>query len=163
MQLYQDAYGWSELRFYAFAAIAFIFLALGLLVWSIARDTTRFALQRLALAGLAAALVVNVIGPSAFVARRNIERVIDPEALPADASRGLDVAYLMTLGEGAFPTIDELSALVPEPDRSRLIDALRVATMRRAEPRGWQSWNLDREAARSIVVRAGAVGGGRIR
>jgi len=156
MQLYQAAYGWSELRFYAFAGIAYIALALLLIAWALARDSMRHALQRLVVAGLLVAVVVNLIGPSGFVARRNIERVIDPASLPDDASRELDVAYLISLGDGAWPTMVELAAALREPDHSTIVEALRREGLRRPPLLGWQSWILDREVARSLVVRASA-------
>jgi hypothetical protein len=158
MKLYQAAYGWSELRFYAFAAIAFIGVAFIVLAWAILRNGMRVAAQRLAVAGLAVAVVVNVIGPSSFVARRDLERVIDPSSLPDDASRDLDVAYLVSLGDGAWPALFELAPALPEPSRSAVIEALRRESQRRPALPGWQSWNADREAARSLVVRAIAEG-----
>jgi len=155
MDLYQRAYGWSELRFYAFAGIAYTGVALALLALAIARGSMQVTLQRLAFAGLLMAFAVNVMAPSDFVARRNFERVIDPSSLPEDASRGLDVAYLVWLGEGAVPVTFELLPSLPEPEASAVREALRVATTRRAPLAGWQSWNLDRERARSVIVRAG--------
>jgi len=154
MSLYQDAYGWSELRFYAFAGIAYTGMALLLIAWSIVRGTMLLVVQRLVLAAAVVALVVNAMGPSGLVARRNLERVIDPSALPSDASRGLDVAYLLSLGEGALPTITALSPSLPEPARSEVIEALRVVSLHRAPPLGWQSLNWDRESARALAIRA---------
>lgn len=158
MQLYQAAYGWSELRFYAFAGIAYIGVALLVLAWAIVRDRMTVAPQRLVVAGLVVAVVVNVIGPSSFVARRDLERAIDPSSLPDDASRDLDVAYLVSLGDGAWPALFELAPALPEPSRSAVIEALRRESQRRPAIPGWQSWNLDRETARALVVRAHAEG-----
>jgi hypothetical protein len=154
MQLYQAAYGWSELRFYAFAGIAFIGVALLVLAWGILRNGMRIAAQRLVVAGLAVAAVVNVIGPSSLVARRDLERAIDPSSLPDDASREVDVAYLVSLGDGAWPALFELAPALPEPSRSALIEALRRESQGRPALHGWQSWNADREAARSLMVHA---------
>jgi len=155
MSLYQAAYGWSELRFYAFVGMGYIALALAILAWAVVRGSMRIALQRLTLMVLAVALAANAIAPSDFVARRNIERVLDPAGLPEDAVRGLDVAYLMSLGDGAVPAIAELAPSLPEPERSAVAEALRVATLTRRPPASWQSWVLDRErAAWSSSVRA---------
>lgn len=158
MSLYQDAYGWSELRFYAFAGIAYTAVALLVIAWSIARGRMAFALQRLVLAAAIVALAVNAIGPSALVARRDLDRVIDPSTLPSDASRGLDLGYLMSLGDGALPTIAALSPALPEPERSAVLEALRIASLHRAALPGWQSLNWDREAARTTVIRANGNG-----
>jgi len=157
MDLYQRAYGWSELRFYAFAGIAYIAVALAILAMAVARSTMPLALQRLALAASIAAILVNLLSPSDLVARHNLERAIDPSSLPADAWRGLDVAYLISLGDGALPATLELLPSLPEPEASLVRDALRALTLRRPSAEGWQSWNFDRERARSAAVRASAV------
>jgi uncharacterized protein DUF4153 len=158
MALYQQAYGWSELRLYTFAAIASLGVALAIFAWAVVTGRMDHVLVPLVATAAAAALVVNVIGPSDFVARRNLERVIDPSALPADASRGLDVAYLTSLGDGAIPALFELAPRLPAPEQSSVLEALRVAAIRPTASDGWQSWNLDRERARSIVVRASGHG-----
>ena len=163
MDLYQRAYVWSELRFYAFAGIAYVAVALLLLAHAVITGTMPVALQRLALAAGAVAIAANVIGPSDVVARHNIERVVDPAALPDDASRGLDLAYLLSLGDGAVATTVELLPSVPEPEASTIAEALRAATLRRASGYGWQSVNVDRERARLASVRAAGDGTAHIR
>src|SRR5436309_2599227 len=158
MALYQQAYGWSELRLYTFAGIGFIACALVILGWAVLARRMERALPALVAAAAAAALAVNAIAPADFVARRNIERVLHPASLPEDASRGLDVGYLVTLGEGAIPALFELAPELPSPERSAVLEVLRAATLRSETTVGWQSWNLDRERARSIVVRASGPG-----
>src|SRR5438874_2617263 len=81
MQLYQLAYGWTELRFYALAGIAWLGaggVCAAVLVW---RDATRWLLHASGLIALAVAIAVNLIGPSAVVARQNLERVVNPSGL----------------------------------------------------------------------------------
>src|SRR5439155_1320914 len=84
-------------------------------------------------------VAVNAIAPADFVARRNIERVLYPASLPADASRGLDVGYLVTLGEGAIPALFELAPELPAPERSAVLEVLRAATLRSETAVDWQS------------------------
>jgi len=154
MALYQQAYGWSELRLYTFAAIALIGCGLAILGWAIVTRRMDRVIVPLVVAAAVAAIAVNVIGPADQVARRNIERVLDPSALPDDASRGLDVAYLASLGDGAVPALYELAPRLPSAERSAVIEALRVASLRPRATEGWQSWNVDRQRARALGVTA---------
>src|SRR5919201_216353 len=120
MQLYQLAYGWTEQRFYALAGIAWLGVsgvAAALLIW---RDATRWLLHVGGLVALAVAIAANLVGPSALVARQNLDRVVDPSALPADAHLGLDAYYLVTLGDGAIPTLIEYLPRLGSSDRQSL-------------------------------------------
>jgi len=153
MSLYQDAYGWTELRLYANALIALLAAALVLL--AVATLTRDIATLPVRLAGAAAivAIVVSVIGPARIVAETNIDRVLHPERLPADAFRGLDTAHLASLGDGAVPTIDaHLAELPPAPRIVLEIQLQRLAASARASE-GWQSWNWDRARARDALAR----------
>jgi hypothetical protein len=154
MQLYQLAYGWTELRFYALAGI--VWLGAGgacaaVLVW---RDATRWLLHAAGLIALAVAVAVNVIGPSSLVARQNLERVVDPSGLPADANRGLDAVYLATLGDGAIPAIVEYLPRLGAAERAALGSALRTFALegRNLERAPFSGFSLDRERARQALL-----------
>ncbi len=151
LDLYQRAYGWTELRFYAGVAIVFLAAALALLAWAVLRARMATILQRLATAGVAVALAANAIGPSAVVARANIARAVEPASLAVGASREVDLAYLVSLGDGAMPVLAASLSALPEPERGELERRLRLYALRRAAPGGWQSWNLDRERAREAL------------
>src|SRR5437016_10145900 len=71
MQLYQLAYGWTEQRFYALAGIAWLGAGGACAAVLVGRDATRWLPHAAALVGLAVAIAVNIIGPSAYVARQN--------------------------------------------------------------------------------------------
>ena len=156
MQLYQLAYGWTEQRFYALAGIAWLGAGgacAAVLVW---RDATRWLLHAGGLVALAVAIAVNLIGPSAFVARQNLDRVVDPRGLPVDASRLLDAQYLASLGDGALPTIVEYLPRLVGSDREALSFALAVTTQGRdLAPAGVPSFSLDRERARQALSALG--------
>src|SRR6185436_2845521 len=87
LDLYQQAYGWTELRFYANCAIAFLALALVIFGWCVIRGRMFYSLQPVAMAAVLVALTANLVGPASFVARQNIGRILDPSGLPADAAR----------------------------------------------------------------------------
>jgi hypothetical protein len=154
MQLYQIAYGWTEQRFYALAGIAWLGAggaAAAVLIW---RDATRWLLHVGGLVALAVAVAVNLIGPSAFVARQDLERVVDPSGLPEDAHRGLDAYYLTTLGDGAVPTLVEYLPRLGTLDRQALGSALRTFSLegRDLSPPAFSAINLDRERARQALL-----------
>jgi len=156
LDLYQQAYGWTELRFYTVCAIAFLALALVIFAWSVLRGRMSFALQPLAIAAVLVALAANSLGPAALVARADIARVLDPSGLPADAERTLDVGHLVALGGGAIVELIDAFPRLPPGDRLRAETALRAELSRHDERRAsdWQAWNLERERARLALVRA---------
>jgi hypothetical protein len=156
LDLYQQAYGWTELRFYANCAIAFLALALLLFAWSVVRGRMSYALQPLAMAVVLVAFAANAIGPAAFVARANIARVLDPSGLPEDAARGLDADHLATLGGGAIVELVDAFPRLPLSQRLYADILLRIELSRRDEGRApdWQGWNLERERARLALIHA---------
>jgi hypothetical protein len=156
MHLYQLAYGWTEQRFYALAGIAWLGAGgacAAVLVW---RDGTRWLLHAAGLVGLAVAIAINLVGPSAFVARQDLERVIDPSGLPADAYRGLDAYYVASLGDGAIPTLLEYLPRLAPSDRVALGSALRTFALegRDLTPVPLPGFGLDRERARQSLLGA---------
>ncbi len=156
LDLYQQAYGWTELRFYANSAIALLALALVIFAWCVVRGRMFFSLQPLAMAAVLVALAVNVIGPSAFVARQNIARILDPSGLPADAARDLDADHLVSLGGGSIVELVDAFPRLPLSQRLYADILLRIELSRRDEDRrpDWQGWNFERERERVALVRA---------
>jgi hypothetical protein len=152
LDLYQLAYGWTELRFYALSAIVFLALALMILGWCVVRARMRSAVQPVIAAALLVGLGVNLLSPSAFVARADLERRIDPSGLPADAERAMDPAYLMTLGDGAFPALVELLPSLSLEDQGLLRAWLRTTAKARSGDQGpWESFNVDRARGRDAL------------
>lgn len=150
LELYQLAYGWTELRFYAVTGIVFLAIALPIVGSCVAADRMRHALQPLAGAALLVAISVNALSPSAFVARADLQRFIDPSGLPEDAERRMDPSYLVSLGDGAFPVLIELMPQLAQADRDRLALLLRPAAAHVRDPQPWESFNVDR--ARSKIA-----------
>ena len=156
LDLYQQAYGWTELRFYAICAIAFLGLALAIFALCVGLGRMSYAVQPLALAAVLVALGANAIGPDAFVARANIARIIDPSGLPADASRDFDADHLVGLGGGAIVELVDAFPRLPLSQRLYVDILLRIELSRRDEDRtpDWQGWNFERERERAALVRA---------
>ncbi len=156
LSLYQQAYGWTELRFYVVAAI--IWLALGIVAVAAALVTRRMAWlpHGLALAALVVTVGVNVVGPQAFIASQNVARALDPSLVPADGETGLDEMYLSTLGYDAVPFVAGALPALEGRDREALAFSLavRLHELDRDEgSRAWQAWNVARERAREALER----------
>lgn len=154
LRLYQAAYGWTELRFVVLFAILWLGAALAVAAVLLVTDRTRWVLHALGVALLVTVAAMNLVGPQAFVAQRNLDRALNP-GLVADGGRtGLDAAYLAELGDEAVVPIVEAW------DRLRVTDriALRPVLLGRDaalhdDPtlQGWPAWNLTRERARDAL------------
>jgi hypothetical protein len=156
MRLYQEAYGWTELRFYALAGISFVGLGLLASAVLLVRDRSDRLPHALIGAFLVVLLAINVVGPRGFVADRNIDRALHPERIPADGERSPDYAYLVSLGDDAIPAIvDVLPALSAsvKPSLVAHLDARRVQLATDRALVAPQAWNLARERARAALER----------
>ncbi len=154
LRLYQDAYGWTELRFVVLVAILWLGAALALAAGLLVARRTGWVLHGLGIAVLMAVTVMNVVGPQAFVAERNLERAINPLLVPPGGRTGLDAAYLEELGdEAVIPIVDAWTQL-GDADRASLEPVLQVRKRRLAHEnqyQGWPAWNLTRERARGAL------------
>jgi hypothetical protein len=150
MALYQDAFGWSELRFFVVAAIAWLALCLVAAAGCIALGRSQALPAVVAILGLVVAFGVNVADPGAFIAEQNVRRAIDPGSVPPGGTTGLDTDYLAGLGADAVPTLVRALPTLPPSERDALSWALaeqREALVSQAEGTGWASWNRARAAA----------------
>jgi len=96
MRLYVAAYGLSEIRLYATAAMGYVtFLASWLGATLIRRRRRRFAPGAL-VAGYVALTGLHVLNPDAFIVRVNMSRV---------TARAFDAAYATSLSADAIPTL----------------------------------------------------------
>ena len=153
LRIYQDAYGWTELRFYVLATIVWLALGIGITVVLLVRDRMRWLLHGLAMAALAVLVGINLVGPSRVIAEQNVARVLDPSLVPPDGRSGLDVTYALRLGDDAIPALVKALPALPPPDRSALELRLeqRRSALLEADANGWPAWNLGREAAREAL------------
>lgn len=161
LRLYQEAYGWTELRLYVVATMALLAVMVIALVVTLATDRVRWIGHVVIVAALVIGLGLNVIGPVRFITEQNVARVVDPSLVPVHGKSGLDEAYVAALGDDAIPPLilalprlDEVSA---EYLRDQLGSRLREL---RAQPglNAWQAWNAGRSAARDALVQAEARG-----
>jgi hypothetical protein len=157
LRLYQEAYGWTELRFYVAASIAWLAVAVVLALSLLVANRMRWLAHGLAAAGVAITLAISALGPQAFVMDQNIARALDPTLVPPGGRSGLDVDYGLSLGDDAIPALVAAIDRLPVDVRERVLYelGLRRTTMDSyvGPPDGWQSWNLARERAREALQR----------
>jgi hypothetical protein len=148
--LYQAAYGWTELRFYALAAV--VWLAVGIFATGagLLLDRASLVPRVLVGAGLVIALGANVIGPQSYVTGQNLQRAIEPGLVAPGGESGLDLNYLGFLGDDSIPVLTSALPQLPQPVRRQAEELLRSrARFVAAEGSelGWPSWNLARQRA----------------
>lgn len=157
LRIYQDAYGWTELRFYVLAAIVWLAMGIAITVVLLARDRMAWLLHGLAIAALVVLIGANVAGPSRVVAEQNVARVLNPALVPVDGETGLDVDYAIRLGDDAIPALIAALPALDAQDRSRLETRLRARqqALQSSHAMDWPAWNVGRQAALAALVAMG--------
>jgi hypothetical protein len=154
LKLYQDAYGWTELRLYVAVSIAAMAVTLSVLAVFLATNRTRWLGHAMAVIGLVSLIALNLLAPPAFVAERNLARAIDPSLVPPDGEVSLDSDYLAVLPDDAIPAlVAALPALKPvEAVRvRRLLENRRVELANEPAYTSPFAWNLGRERAKAAI------------
>ncbi len=156
LRLYQEAYGWTELRFYVLAAIAWLAIGCLLAIVTLATDRSRWLIHGMLALSILFGLAFNLIGPVSLVAQQNLARAIHPELVAAGGETGLDLAYLASLSDDVVPRLVDALPALPKDLRRQAQEVLDARAAQLVEDRhstAWQSWNLSREWARSRLVR----------
>jgi hypothetical protein len=155
LRLYQEAYGWTELRFYVLAAIMWLAIGCLLGVLSLAANRTRWLIHGMLAVSIVFGLAFNVIGPVRLVAEQNVARAVHPELVAPGGEGDLDLAYLGSLGDDALPALAANLCGLPgsvRGDAYRLAKAWVDGVARNEAGNAWQAWNLSRERARATRV-----------
>lgn len=152
--LYQQIYGWTELRFYVATSIAWLAIAGVIATVLLIRARTTWLFHGLAFAAVAVTLGVSALGPQAYVTQQNLARALDASLVPAEGHSGFDAEYASSIGDDGIPALVDALPRLDATSRAALIPVL---VRRRAELRGdaasaaWPAWNLARERARSAL------------
>lgn len=154
LSLYQDAYGWTELRFYIDATIAWLGLGMVAAVVLLVRDRMRWLVHAMTISAVVILVLANAIGAQRHVADANVARLLNPSLVPPDGRRGLDIDYALTLGDDAVPALVAALPALQGADRARvMLDLqLRWTEINRPETAAWPAWNLAREHARAELA-----------
>ena len=156
MRLYQEAYGWTELRLYVLAVIVLLAIVLLAMIAGLLLDRVRWIAHVAVIAGLVIGVGLNVIGPVRFVTEQNVARLADPSLVPEHGTAGLDELYLTSLGDDAVPGLLRAIGLL-DSDRAaylRMDLEFRLRELRESGLEAWQAWNLGREVARDALEAA---------
>jgi Domain of unknown function (DUF4153) len=154
LRLYQDAYGWTEIRLYVLAAIITIGLGLAAMTVLVLADRSRWIPHTLAVLGICSLVALNLVAPAAFVAGQNVARVIDPSLVPPDGHAGLDTEYLSVLPDDAIPVLVEAMPRLPADVAAQVLPILRARDVELATDPAYAgvfALNLGRERARSAL------------
>jgi hypothetical protein len=155
LKLYQDAYGWTELRLYVAVSIAAMAITLATLAAFLATDRTRWLGHAMVAIGLVSLIVLNLLAPAAFVAERNLARVIDPTLVPPDGEVSLDADYLGVLPDDAIPALVAALPSLPALEQERVLRLLYQRRFELSKEPAYASpfaWNLGRERARAALA-----------
>jgi hypothetical protein len=154
LDLYQGAYGWTELRFFVAASIAWLAACVLLAIGALVADRMRWLPHGIAMSAAAVTLAVSALGPQAFVMHQNLARVVDPSLVAPGGHPGIDLSYGVSLGDDAIPDLIAALAVLPALDGSILLSQLQLRRdelEREAAAPGPLSWNLARERAREAL------------
>jgi hypothetical protein len=153
--LYQQAYGWTELRLYVAVSIVALAVTLVALAGVLLTDRTRWLGHAMIVIGLVSLVALNLISPPAFVAQRNLERVLDPSLVPPGGQAALDTSYLEALPDDAIPALVAALPRLASDDAARLhrLLAFRQGELQRDPSTGSIfAWNLARERAKAALA-----------
>jgi len=154
--LYQQIYGWTELRFYVAASIAWLAIAGIVATVLIVRDRMGWLVHGLAIGAVAVTLAVSALGPQAFITGQNLARALDASLVPPNGHSGLDAAYLAGLGDDAVPALVAALPRLDPVSRAAIAAALEERKLELADDPGStapQAWNYAREQARAALER----------
>ena len=161
LRLYQEAYGWTELRLYVIATILLLGIVVAALVVALVTERVRWIGHVVLASGLVVGLGLNFLGPVRFITEQNVARVLDPSLVPEHGLSGIDTSYALSLGDDRIPDLVRvLPALEPE-EASFVRDELRFRLSELRSDAGlqaWQAWNLGRERAVAALEAAEARG-----
>lgn len=148
MRLYVRAYGLSEERLYAIAAMGYVTFVSGWFAATVLRERR----ERFSFGAMVAAYVLlaglNLANPDALIVRTNLDR--------GTVERPFDARYAVSLGADAIPT---LVAAWPALDVTSQCDLTHALLLRWRDlpPADWRSWNWartrERRLARSVESR----------
>jgi hypothetical protein len=162
LMLYQDAYGWTELRLYVLATIGWLAVGSVAVLVAIVLDRVRWVGHVLVIAALAVGLVLNVLGPARFITEQNVARLLDPSLVPPNGQTGLDASYVADLGDDAVPSLVRALPALDGATATVLSESLSARLSELRDDPGlnaWQAWNAGRAAALAALEAADSSGG----
>lgn len=140
LSMYVEAFGLTELRFYAAATLPWLLLTLCWFFASVLRDRLNEFLAGAMMFAAASLLVLYVIAPDALVARTNLARAAE--------GKPFDAGYATSLSADAVPVLLAEIGALPASDCVRVLGELRDRSERH---NGWRAWNWSRSQAAMML------------
>jgi hypothetical protein len=145
--LYEEAYGFTELRLYSHIFVVLLACLFVLLLYKIIRNGSESAfLFRSFIVGLSFLAVINIMNPDALIAGLNVNRYHN--------SGKIDVGYLNTLSDDATPTLVGALPLKDSGLNRDLSGDLLTRLRNRESSPGfgqWQYLNLSHDASDNLL------------
>ena len=150
MLLYEQAYGYTQLRLYTQGFMIWLVVVLGLFLLGLLRDRPRVFVLGSFVAALVGLALLNIVNPDAMIVRENVARY--------QADGKIDAYYLSELSADATPDLVAALGWLDDGTRATIEPALeeqhRVLVEAAAE-QGWPSWQLGRARAVAVIEGAG--------
>ncbi len=157
MLLYEQAYGYTELRIYTHSFMIWLALVLALFLLALLREKPQVFTFGAFASALMYLAVLNAANPDALIVRENISRLSAPQTQTLRTDEQVDADYLTRLSADATP---ELLAALPQLDdtsRQVVMQALARQYERltaQQHENGWPSWHVGRATAAWAIERA---------
>jgi uncharacterized membrane protein len=155
LKLYVDAYQLSELRVYVGCFLLLVAVGFGLLAWHVGRSGNLSTLiWHNAIATFVLFFILQFPDIAGWVARFNVEQ------WRREPGRTLDLAYLESLGAGAWPSLCEVASSknvnAATAARAReIVERIASAQIERREQSDWRSYQARRDLrARRLIAEA---------
>lgn len=141
LSMYREAFGLTELRFYAAVTLPWLAIALIWFVVSVVRDRIEQFLAGAVLLAVAMLFALYVVSPQDLIVRANAARI--------EQGKSFDAEYAASLNADAVPALVAYFATVPAEGRCEVAAALsHYAEL----DDGWCSWNLSRFQASRLLA-----------
>ncbi len=146
MLLYEQAYGYTQLRLYTQGFMIWLVVVLGLFLGGLLRNRPRMFVLGSFVSALVGLALLNIANPDAMIVRENVARY--------QADRKIDAYYLSELSADATPDLVEALRLLDGDTRATLVPALKdqhQVLVAAATEQGWPSWQLGRARAVAAI------------
>ena len=150
MLLYEQAYGYTQLRLYTQGFMIWLVVVLGLFLLGLLRDRPRLFVLGSFSAALIGLALLNIVNPDAMIVRENVARY--------HADGKIDADYLSELSADATPDLVASLGLLDNNTRATIKPALEYQhqmLVAAAADQGWPSWQLGRARAVAAIEGAG--------
>ncbi|GAB4207458.1 MAG: hypothetical protein OHK0022_35710 [Roseiflexaceae bacterium] len=142
MLLYEQAYGFTELRVYTLSFMIWLAVVLGLFLVALVRDRPRVFVLGSFVTALVYLALLNLANTDALIVRANVARY--------EQTGKLDAWYLTTLSADAVPDLAAAYSRVDPSSQELLREHFqwrRARLQEEQERQGWPAWRLARSRA----------------